>query len=249
MCLSPEPSVVAPAQEFSPVQPWHLRSITHPSPTACISPSPQIWLCSILRWCSLHVAFFLCDVNVRLSQVNLYLEANTLWCSFWNDSSELCWGVGKHCVVDMGMDKHAWRPEQWLLLLILSGTSHWEVTSSLQWASSSWWLSQGILLPDPFKLPSKSSAARIAQFYNLWEQPWFIKITAHIYSYAHMHSVSAFVLHTSLVWVPLHLWQSEEVGTTIDVLENWAIEGSVTALSLPVGMWGAGIQTHLAFLS
>lgn len=50
-----------------------------------------------------------------------------------------------------------------------------------------------------------------------------------------MHGASAFVLHTFLVSVPLHSRQSEEVDMTIDVLENWAKEGSVTALSLPVG--------------
>ena len=105
----------------------------------------------------------------------------------------------------------------------------------MQWASSSWWLSQRILLPDPLKLPSKSSAARIAQFYDLWAQPWLVKITAHIYLFAHMHGASVFVLHTFLVSVPLHSRQSEEVDMTIDVLENWAKEGSVTALSLPVG--------------
>ena len=64
-----------------------------------------------------------------------------------------------------------------------------------------------------------------------------------------MHGASVFVLHTFLVSVPLHSRQSEEVDMTIDVRENWAKEGSVSALSLPVGKWGAGIQTHPGFLS
>lgn len=59
-----------PSPEFSQVQSQHLRSITHPFHD--LHP-PRIQLCSILRWCYLHVKSFLCDVYVPLSQVNFYM--------------------------------------------------------------------------------------------------------------------------------------------------------------------------------
>lgn len=153
MCLSPQLRVVTQPRDSFKCSP----DIWDPSPSSTPNSTALHFKISFFAW-----QLLLCDVNVQLWKVYLYLEKTpTLWWSSPNASRELCWPVVNYLTVNMDTQKYTWRQEQRSLLPGPRGGCQCN-----RRASCSWWLSQEGLSQLLSDIPPSPLLPIFHKFYN-----------------------------------------------------------------------------------